>query len=311
MHSVCEIARTHRKPRRKGSAAPGANGVLDRSDCLPDMAIGDCFPQESSPMRMNHRWQLAACCNAATLAARKPRAAKKSTPIRWDQESVPPRNATHSLRAGRKRTCHRSARASAVFRAGQRLGLMLHLPRYCSADSANLRREAVSNRRASRRGRRRRTCGGEGRCFVRQKSPRGQFEHKRVFQAGEVGLSCEHRCDLTAQPARRVPVVIVPVRDDGAARLRAGAISLFANRCARRQPHVARPGSLFDKVAHRIVAIVDDDQFSRGIVLRIERFERKRQETPPIERRHDARNQRQLRSKRRLRTDAVAKARHS
>ena len=106
-------------------------------------------------------------------------------------------------------------------------------------------------------------------------TPGGQFEHKRIFKTGEFSLAREQRRDLTTQPARRVPVVIVPVRDDSAARFLAGSISLFANRSARRQPHVTRLWSPFDKIAHRIITIVDDDQFSGGIVLRIERLERK------------------------------------
>jgi hypothetical protein len=46
-----------------------------------------------------------------------------------------------------------------------------------------------------------------------------QFQHERVFQAGEVGLTREKRSGLAAKASRRVPIVVIRMRDNRAPRL--------------------------------------------------------------------------------------------
>ena len=49
----------------------------------------------------------------------------------------------------------------------------------------------------------------------------GQFEQIGVFEAGEIGLIVENRPGLIDQPIGRVPIVVVPLRDQFAARFTA------------------------------------------------------------------------------------------
>ena len=61
----------------------------------------------------------------------------------------------------------------------------------------------------------------------------------RGGEAGDVGFVRDDRGELLAQAGRTVPVVIVPVRDDLAARVLACDLALRADRAARVDADVA------------------------------------------------------------------------
>jgi hypothetical protein len=63
----------------------------------------------------------------------------------------------------------------------------------------------------------------------RPESAAGQFQHKSVLQAGQVGLIRQDRRYLVAQPIRSIPIIIISVRGDLTARFPAGQIALAAD----------------------------------------------------------------------------------
>jgi hypothetical protein len=102
------------------------------------------------------------------------------------------------------------------------------------------------------------------------------------------------RLDLPAQPRRRVPVVVVPVRDQLAARLGARQVALGPDRAAAVDPQVADPRVRGDQIAHRRLAVVDDHQLGIREVLAQEVADRLRHPRRAIAGRHDARHQRSI-----------------
>jgi hypothetical protein len=96
------------------------------------------------------------------------------------------------------------------------------------------------------------------------------------------------RIDLIAQTLRRMPVVVVPVRDDVAARGLARPIALRPDRDLLIQAEIANTIILRDEIADRVGAIVDDDQFLGLVILPQEVFNRARDELAAVVRRHDA-----------------------
>jgi hypothetical protein len=96
------------------------------------------------------------------------------------------------------------------------------------------------------------------------------------------------RIDLIAQAMRRMPIVIVPVRDDLAARGFTRPIALRPNRDFLVQADIANAIIARNEIADRVSAVVDDDQFLGLVILPQEVFNRTRDELAAIVRRHDA-----------------------
>src|SRR5580693_1472247 len=96
------------------------------------------------------------------------------------------------------------------------------------------------------------------------------------------------------QAAGSVPVVVIPVRDNGPFCRGAGAVAFLPDRATNGQTQILCPGEPFYEIANSIRTVVYDDEFFRRIVLPAERLQGKLNERPAIECWHDAGNQRRL-----------------
>ena len=81
------------------------------------------------------------------------------------------------------------------------------------------------------------------------------------------------------------------MRDERAPGGGAGLVALGAYRCALRLPYVADARIHGDQVGHRVVAVIDDQQFFVGMILVQEQPDGVRHEAPAIRGRHDAGNE--------------------
>ena len=71
---------------------------------------------------------------------------------------------------------------------------------------------------------------------------RRQFEHESILEPGQIRLSEKNRGHLIAQPIGRIPVVVVPVRDDFSLGMLAGKISFSSDRRAPRDAKLRAGG---------------------------------------------------------------------
>ena len=87
-----------------------------------------------------------------------------------------------------------------------------------------------------------------------------------------------HGVELRADAPRRVPVVVVPMSDPGAASLLAGEVALGSGVEFALEPEVADARVGRQKIGNRVGAIVDDDQLEVGVILRGKAGERRGKE---------------------------------
>src|SRR6185437_12496141 len=105
-----------------------------------------------------------------------------------------------------------------------------------------------------------------------------------------VGIA--HGVHLRADAGWRIPVVVVPVGDPGAAGLLAGEVTFRTCVELAVETEVADARIGGKKIGDGLRAIVDDDELKVGVILRIETSERYGDESAAIVRRHDATDER-------------------
>ena len=120
----------------------------------------------------------------------------------------------------------------------------------------------------------------------------GEREHARVGKSGHVGLARHDRRDLMAEPARSVPIVVVPVGDDLTPGVPAGDVTLFSDARPFGKMNVADAFLTFEEVADRFGAVVNDDELFVRVVLVEETTKGNANERTSIGGRHDARDER-------------------
>src|SRR5262249_10925381 len=99
--------------------------------------------------------------------------------------------------------------------------------------------------------------------------PRG-VEKQHAIETANIGIASGEHLHLKAQAMRRVPVVIVPMGNDLAARFFASVVAFGADRLAVMMAKITDLRVRRDEIGDRIVAVVEDHQFPFGIILRQE-----------------------------------------
>src|SRR5438876_5364989 len=99
------------------------------------------------------------------------------------------------------------------------------------------------------------------------------------------------RLYLITQTPRRIPIVIIPMRDDFPARMLTRQIELRPQRDLFVERNIKNSLIRRHQIVDRIRAVIDYDQFPVRIVLVEEIFNRMRNELPAVVGRHDAGNQ--------------------
>jgi hypothetical protein len=118
-----------------------------------------------------------------------------------------------------------------------------------------------------------------------------ELEEPVRAQPGDVGGSAADWRHLLSQARRRIPVVIVPLRDDRTARLAHSKVSFGAHRQPGRHSHTAHARIARHGVGQVGRVFVHDHQFAIGVVLGLEVGDRLAHEPSPSTGHHHAADQ--------------------
>ncbi len=128
---------------------------------------------------------------------------------------------------------------------------------------------------------------------ARPELPALEIEERDRRERHDVGRPEQKWLHLRSQSRGVVPVVVVPMRDDGSACELAGEVELLAQRCSVRCADVANAGILGQRGGECAVAVLDDHQLAVRVVLAIEVPNGLQREVRPLARRHDAAHERE------------------
>ncbi len=117
--------------------------------------------------------------------------------------------------------------------------------------------------------------------------PTIELKKARIAETGDVGGIGQQRRDLGAEAVRGIPVVIVPMDDDGATRQLAGAVALGADTQSLLRVDVA-DSRIDGQIVAMIGAVINDDEFAFVIILALEIGDRLQHPVTPVAGRHDA-----------------------
>src|SRR2546421_3665559 len=91
---------------------------------------------------------------------------------------------------------------------------------------------------------------------------------------------------------RADPVIVIPVSDQRSTRHLAGCVAFGAKDEPPRERGIANGWIVGNAVGHAIIAIIEDEELTVGIVLSLEVADRLRDKAPSVEGGHDATHQR-------------------
>src|SRR5262249_35201855 len=115
---------------------------------------------------------------------------------------------------------------------------------------------------------------------------------EELARTAHICASPQQRLNLRAQATWRHPVVVIPVRDELAARYLAGDVAFGADGGPLVEAEIPNSIVAGYQVRDAVVSVVDNHQLTRGVVLLEEIANRLANERPAVARGHDARDQR-------------------
>src|SRR5262252_6890010 len=129
--------------------------------------------------------------------------------------------------------------------------------------------------------------------------PAVELEKARIGKPRDIRPAGEQRCDLGRQPPWRIPVVVIPVDDESAARQFASTIALGADAQPPGRMDIADTRIAAQLLAVIDVAIIGDDELALAMVLPSEISDGLHHPFAPIACGHDATDKRSLWRRRR------------
>jgi hypothetical protein len=120
----------------------------------------------------------------------------------------------------------------------------------------------------------------------------GGLEEEHLAQPADLGAGGAHGLVLQGDALGAVPVVVVPVHQQVAAGELHAAVALEAEGDAGIQAHIAQARVGGQQVAHRVVAVVEDQQLAGRVALAQEAGDRPRHKGAPVGGGHQAGDER-------------------